>query len=120
MSSVWSVRDELWEAAKPLLPEPPTRRFGRPRVDDRAAFDAIVFVLVTGIAWRHLPREIGCSPATAHRRLCEWQRAGVWNKLYAAVLARLELAGGIDRSTVVVDGSHIRALQGGFDWAFAG
>jgi len=23
------------------------------------AFNAIVFVLVTGIAWRHLPRELG-------------------------------------------------------------
>src|SRR5450759_5158027 len=76
--SVWRVRDELWEAVKPLLPEhPPDPRGGRPRVDDRVCFNAIVFVLFTGIAWRHLPRELGCSPATAHRRLATWQKAGV-------------------------------------------
>ncbi len=47
--SVWRVRDELWEAVEPLLPEhPPDPRGGRPRVDDRACFNAIVFVLFTG------------------------------------------------------------------------
>ena len=75
--SVWRVRDELWEAVEPLLPEhPPDPRGGRPRVDDRVCFNAIVFVLFTGIAWRHLPVEMGCSPATAHRRLAAWQAAG--------------------------------------------
>ena len=55
--SVWRVRDELWEAVEPLLPEHrPDPRGGRPRVDDRVCFNAIVFVLFTGIAWRHLPR----------------------------------------------------------------
>jgi len=49
--SVWRVRDELWEAVEPLLPEcPPDPRGGRPRVDDRVCFNAIVFVLFTGIA----------------------------------------------------------------------
>ncbi len=49
--SVWRVRDELWEAVKPLIPEhSPDPRGGRPRVDDRICFNAIVFVLFTGIA----------------------------------------------------------------------
>src|SRR5215212_10741849 len=118
---VWQIRDELWEVVEPVLPRrEPDPRGGRPRVDDRVCFGAVLFVLFTGIAWRHLPRELGCSPATAHRRLGDWQRAGVWQKLYAAVLQRLEQAGRIDRSTVVVDGSHVRALQGGLDRAFAG
>jgi transposase len=120
-ASVWSVRDELWEVARPLLPvHRPDPRGGRPRVDDRVCFNAIVFVLFTGIAWRHLPRELGCSPATAHRRLAAWQRAGVWERLHGELLRCLNAAGKIDWSTAVVDGSHIRALQGGFDWAFAG
>jgi transposase len=112
--SVWRVRDELWEAVKPLLPEnPPDPRGGRPRVDDRVCFNAIVFVLFTGIAWRHLPRELGCSPATAHRRLADWQSAGVWERLHRELLRRLHGEGAIDWSTSVVDGSHIRALLGG-------
>jgi transposase len=112
--SLWKVRDELWEVVAPLLPtyrvDP---RGGRPRVEDRACFNAIVFVLFTGIAWRHLPREFGCSPATAHRRLQEWQRAGVWARLHAELLRRLNAAGRIDWSAAVIDGSHIRALLGG-------
>jgi transposase len=76
-------------------------------------FNAIVFVLFTGIAWRHLPAEMGCSPATAHRRLAAWQAAGVWERLHRELLRRLNTAGRIDWSTSVVDGSHIRALLGG-------
>ncbi len=119
--SVWQVRDELWEVVAPLLPEHrPDPRGGRPRVDDRVCFGAIVFVLFTGMAWRHLPRELGCSPATAHRRLAEWQRAGVFAELHQELLRRLNRAGRIDWNTSVVDGSHIRALQGGLDRAVAG
>ena len=117
---VWAVRDEVWEAIEPLLPPRAPQTTGRPRVPDRTAFNAIVFVLLTGIAWRHLPRELGLSPATAHRRLQEWERAGVFNKLHAELLRRLNGAGQIDWATSVVDGSHIRALQGGLDRAVTG
>jgi transposase len=120
-ASIWKVRDELWEVAAPLLPaHAPDPRGGRPRVDDRVCFNAIVFVLFTGIAWKHLPRELGCSPATAHRRLAEWQAGGVFERTHQELLRRLNAAGRIDWSTGVVDGSHIRALQGGLDRAFAG
>lgn len=120
-ASMWAVRDELWEVAAPLLPvHDPDPRGGRPRVDDRVCFNAIVFVLFTGIAWRHLPREFGCSPATAHRRLAEWQAAGIFEALHRELLRRLNKARRIDWSTGVVDGSHLRALQGGLDRAFAG
>ena len=87
-ASVWRVRDELWEVAEPLLPaHQPDPRGGRPRVDDRVCFNAVVFVLFTGIAWRHLPRELGCSPATAHRRLAAWQRAGCGSACTASCCA---------------------------------
>ncbi len=113
-ASTWQVRDELWEVVRPLLPEHSADpRGGRPRVDDRVCFNAIVFVLFTGIAWRHLPREMGCSPATAHRRLAAWQSAGVWGRLHRELLRTLNAAGRIDWSTSIVDGSHIRALLGG-------
>jgi transposase len=119
--SVWKVRDELWEAVEPLLPShEPGPRGGRPRSDDRACFGAIIYVMLTGVAWRHLPREIGVSPATAHRRLKEWERAGVWARLHAEMLRRLNAKGAIDWNTGVVDGSHIRALRGGPGWAFSG
>jgi putative transposase len=77
VGSIWSVRDEVWEVFRRILRERARQGTGFPRVDDRVAFNAVVYVLMTGIAWQFLPREIGCSPATAHRRL-QWQREGVW------------------------------------------
>jgi transposase len=120
MASVFEVRDEVWEVVEPLLPRVEVKATGRPRVADRVAFNAIVFVLVTGIAWRHLPRELGCSGVTAWRRLRDWQRSGVWERAHRAMLERLNSAGAIDWSAAVADGSHIRALQGGLHGALAG
>ena len=57
----WVVSDELWERIEPLLPKV-ERRFrypGRKRLPDRQALQGILFVLHTGIAWRHLPPELG-------------------------------------------------------------
>ncbi len=118
--SVFEVRDEVWEVVEPLLPAIEPQKTGRPRVPDRVAFNTIVFVLVTGIAWRFVPRELGCSGVTAWRRLRDWQETGVWERAHAALLDKLNAAGSIDWSVSVVDGSHIRALQGGLDWALPG
>jgi hypothetical protein len=55
------VTDELWDRIQPLLPIRP-RRFrypGRKPLDDRQVLNGILFVLVTGISWEHLPRELG-------------------------------------------------------------
>jgi transposase len=74
----WVVSDELWERIEPLLPKV-ERRFrypGRKRLPDRRALQGILFVLYTGIAWRHLPAELGFGGgSTCHRRMDEWQRA---------------------------------------------
>jgi len=81
---------------------------------------AIVFVLVTGMPWRLVPQEIGCSGVTAWRRLRECQAASVWERLHREVLRRLNAAGHLDWSRGIVDSSQIRALRGGADRALAG
>lgn len=111
----WVVSDELWELVGPLLPQRQRRVCfpGRRRLSDRAALCGILFVLHTGIAWRHLPLELGFgSGATCWRRLDEWERAGVWDQLHALLLARLRAAGEIDWSRAVIDGSHVQAKKG--------
>ncbi|GAB4255844.1 MAG: hypothetical protein Kow00122_14060 [Thermoleophilia bacterium] len=111
----WVVSDELWELVEPLLPRKERRaRFpGRKRLSDREALSGILFVLHTGIAWRHLPLELGFgSGATCWRRLDEWQRAGVWDRLHALLPSRLRAAGQIDWSRAVIDGSHVQAKRG--------
>lgn len=111
----WIVSDELWELVEPLLPKK-ERRFrypGRKRLPDREALQGILFVLHTGIAWRHLPLELGFgSGATCYRRLDEWQRAGVWERLHVFLLRRLRAAGGIEWSRAVADSSQVQAKKG--------
>ena len=111
----WIVSDELWQLVEPLLPKK-ERRFrypGRKRLSDREALQGILFVLHTGIAWTHLPQELGFgSGVTCWRRLDEWQRAGVWERLHVELLSRLRAAGEIEWSRAVVDSSQIRAKKG--------
>ena len=109
------VPDELWETIQPLLPRHKARpgKRGRPPVDDRACLTGIVFVLKTGIPWEDLPQEMGCgSGVTCWRRLDEWQKAGVWERLHQVLLARLRAAGEIEWSRAVADASHVQAKKG--------
>ncbi len=91
----WTVSDELWGLVEPLLPKRErSRPGGRSRHPDRQTLSGILFVLHTGIAWRHLPQELGFgSGVTCCRRLDEWQRVGVWERLHGLLLERLRAAG---------------------------
>ena len=115
VAAPWIVSDELWELVEPLLPRK-QRRFrypGRRRLPDRVAMQGILFVLHTGIAWTHLPQELGFgSGVTCWRRLDEWQQAGVWDRLHGLLLARLRAAGEIEWSRAVADSSQLQAKKG--------
>ena len=111
------IDDALWRRIESLLPKPPRRRWkamGRPRVPDRAALTGILFVLRSGLPWQMLPKEMGCgSGSTCWRRLVRWQRAGVWRRLHAVLLAELRQRGQLDLARAVVDSASVRALRGG-------
>src|SRR5438067_12151415 len=114
-SAPWIVSDEFWVRVASELPRV-ERRFrypGRRRLDDRAALQGILFVLCTGIAWRHLPLELGFgSGSTCYRRLDEWQRAGVWERLHQLLLSELRAAAELEWSRAVADSSHVQAKKG--------
>ena len=109
--------DELWKLIEPLLPPPKPPRFrypGRRPVSNCAALTGILFVLKTGIPWEHLPQEVGCgSGMTCWRRLRDWQKAGVWDRIHRVLLERLREADKIDFSRAVVDSGSVRAVFGG-------
>jgi transposase len=109
------VTDELWELIERLIPVRP-RRFrhpGRTPLPDRRVLSGILFVLMTGIPWEHLPQEMGCgSGMTCWRRLRDWQEAGVWQALHELLLAKLSGAEQMDWSRAVVDSSYVRAVLG--------
>jgi transposase len=108
--------EELWQIIEPLLPKK-KRRFrypGRKPMGDRAVLRGILFVLKTGIAWEDLPQEMGCgSGMTCWRRLRDWQKAGVWDKIHRVLLSQLRRADQIDFSRAVVDSASVRAVFGG-------
>src|ERR1700686_177405 len=106
-----------WGRVEPLPPKPPRRHWktmGRPRIPDRAALTGILFVLRSGLPWQMLPKEMGCgSGSTCWRRLVRWQRAGVWKRLHAVLLAELRQRGQLDLTRALVDSASVRALRGG-------
>jgi transposase len=110
------VPEGLWQRIEPLLPKPKRnpRYPGRRRIPDRQVLCGILFVLHTGIQWEFLPQELGFgSGMTCWRRLDEWNRAGVWQRLHELLLAELQGAGKLDWSRAVIDSSHVRAARRG-------
>ncbi|GGV22103.1 hypothetical protein GCM10010260_72900 [Streptomyces filipinensis] len=109
------VPDGLWELVAPLLPSFTSRpqRGGTAPLDERAVFTAVVYVVTTGCAWRHLPETFGVSPAAAHRRFTAWTKAGLWRPLHRAVLDELGARGELDWASVIVDAASVRAKWGG-------
>ena len=111
------VSDELWELIQPLLPTPKPRRSrypGRKPLNDRRVLTGILFVLKSGIPWQTLPLEMGCgSGMTCWRRLRDWEKAGVWQRLHELLLSKLRAADQIDWSRTLVDSGSVRAVGGG-------
>lgn len=109
------VPDELWALAVPLLPPFAARPQGggTAPADERAVFTAVVYVLTSGCAWRHLPETFGVSPATAHRRFSAWTKAGLWRRLHQAVLDEPGARGELDWATAILDGASVRANKRG-------
>ena len=87
-----SLTDAEWAIVAPFLPAP--ARTGRPRRwPMRTILDAILYVLRTGGAWRHLPREFPPWP-TVHRWFLALSRAGAFERLaHAFAMADRERAG---------------------------
>jgi putative transposase len=109
----WKVSDALWEYVAPLIPPSPSHaKGGRPRLPDRQAFEAIVYILRTGIQWNALPRELGAS-STIHDRFQQWERAGLFKALWQAGLVAYDELMGIEWEWQAADGTMSKAPFGG-------
>jgi transposase len=109
----------LWQRVEPLLPGPKLKRrdilgAGRKPSEPRRVMTGIVFVLKTGIAWKLLPATSEFpSGYTCRRKLVEWHRAGVWQRLLENMLAELQRKQRLDWRRAIVDSSSVRASHGG-------
>ena len=110
----WRMPDWLWERVGPLLPAGPAHPLGchRPRVPDRAAMDAILLVLGTGMQWNALNGIGICSSSSAHRRFQEWERAGVFTELWRQALLAHDDTIGIEWEWLAMDGAMTKTPLG--------
>lgn len=111
----WRLSDELWAIIQPLLPPPKPHPLGchNPRVDDRKAMEAILFVLRTGCQWNALNATGICTSSSAHRRFTEWTEAGVFLKLWKRGLLQYDKQRGINWRWLSMDGAMTKAPLGG-------
>ena len=117
MPTIWRVPDELWEKIEPILQEhDPPKGTGRPRVDQRAALDAVIFRLRTGCQWNRLPEEFP-DDSSVHRAFQRWVEKGVFDRVWAALAEECEELGGVDWEWQAADAAMGKARLGGISRA---
>jgi transposase len=107
----WRIPDEVWAEMEPLLPPRPVHPLGchNPRVPDRDAMNAILFVLRTGCQWNALDATGICSCSSAYRRFREWEQAGVFLEFWRRGLLAYDKSKGIEWEWLAADGQMAKS-----------
>ena len=104
------LSEAQWRRVKRLLPK--SARTGRSRADDREVINGILYVLSTGCHWEDLPHDIAASYQTCNRRLLEYQRRRVWQKILHALMRDASRRGKLNLSNCYHDASAIKSKRG--------
>ena len=99
MSDLFWLSSEQLNRIKPFFP----LSHGVPRADDLKVISGIVFVIKNGLRWRDAPKEYG-PHKTLYNRFIRWSRMGVFERIFAALAARL---GPPER--LIIDSTHLKA-----------
>jgi putative transposase len=110
--TIWLIDDDLWALLEPVLKSTKVRKkAGRPRRDDRAIFDGLVWLARTGSQWSQLPRQFG-PKSTVHERFSEWVASGALERAWAVLLRAYDAEIGLDWSWQAADGCIVKAPFG--------
>ena len=113
LPTLWEVPDDLWEHIEPLLLKThPSKATGRKRVDLRRVLDGIIFRLRTGCQWNHIPRVYG-SDRTIHRYFQLWCQSGVFEQIWALLVAACDELGQVHWKWQAADAALGKARFGG-------
>lgn len=77
---------------------------GRSGEDNRLFVNAVLWVLRSGARWQDLPSRYG-KYKSVHKRFCRWAKAGVWDRIFASLIADA------DNEYVMIDSTLVRAHQ---------
>jgi transposase len=112
LPTIWRVDDALWAELPPLLVvDKPRKKPGRPRRDDRAIFDGLIWSGRSGGRWAALPREFG-PKSTVHDRFQEWVACGCVARAWGRFLEAYDDEVGIEWQWQAADGCLVKAPLG--------
>lgn len=113
LPTIWHASDELWAQVERVLGayDPPAA-FGPDRVDQRAAFDGLIYRLRGGVQWNQLPRVYG-DDSSVHRTFQRWVARGVLVRLWAELVRDCAELGGVDWQWQSADCVMGKARHGG-------
>ena len=110
--TLWRVDDDLWALLEPILRSDKVRKKpGRPRRDDRAICDGLIWLARTGSQWSQLPRQFG-PKSTVHERFSEWVATGALERAWAVLLRAYDGEVGLDWTWQAADGCIVKAPFG--------
>ncbi len=113
MPTIWHTSDELWKKIEPILKKhDPPKRTGRPRIDQRAALDAIIFRMRSGCQWNRMPKEFP-DDSSVQRTFQRWVKSGVLDLIWAALIDECRQLGGVEWEWQAADGAMGKARFGG-------
>ena len=99
----YELSDGQWERVKDLLPgkvgDP-----GRSGCDNRQFVNGVLWVLRSGAHWHDLPERYG-KWKTVHTRFSRWAKAGVWERVFEALIKDR------DNQYLMLDTTLVRAHQ---------
>lgn len=81
----YELSEAQWAKIAPLLPGKASDP-GRTGSDNRLFVNGCLWVLRSGAHWRDLPERYG-KWKTVHRRFSRWCHAGVWERVFEALIA---------------------------------
>jgi transposase len=104
------LSDAQWARLKRLVPRP--KRRGRPRAHEREVLNGILYVLSTGCRWEDLPHDIKASYQTCNRRLLEYQRRRVWQKMLGELMKEAARRRLLNLKNAYHDASVVKSKRG--------
>lgn len=81
------LTDAQWAVLAPLIP--PKARTRPSRSNERMMLNGILWVLCTGARWDDMPLHYGSS-STCRMRLRAWRAAGVWDRIWRALVMGID------------------------------
>jgi len=92
-----------WERLAPLLPGKASDP-GRTAADNRLFVNGVLWVLRSGAHWHDLPERYG-KWKSLHKRFSRWAKAGVWERVFEALIDDP------DNEYLMLDSTLVRAHQ---------